>query len=481
MLSGLLAVLAVLTVRSRFDDPDMWWHLKTGEIVWTTGAIPSTDLFSYTTGRHTWVPHEWLSQLLIYIAYHSGGYSGLMLWLCIFTAALLIAGYALCSLYSGNAKTAFLGAMTIWLFATTGMAIRPQMVGYLLLIVELLVLHLGRVRSPRWFFCLPPLFAFWVNCHGSFFLGIVVAGVILFSSSFNFRLGSLVSLRWERNRRWMLAGAAMLSLAALLLNPVGLNQILYPLNTMLHQPIGLSQVEEWLPLRLSDPRGLAMLGVLGGIFLLVIVRRAELFWHELLLLALGTWLAAAHQRMLFVFGILAAPVLSRLLASSWESYDVERDHPWANAALMAASLLVVVWAFPSRQNLTMQVDEVSPVKAVDFIRSHRLRGPMLNEYVYGGYLIWAAPEHPVFVDGRADVFEWTGVLGEFARWATLESDPNTLLDKYGIHFCLLARGSPMIRVLPLLLGWKSVYSDAQSVVFVRSSPQSVSQYPSVSK
>ena len=32
---------------------------------------------------------------------------------------------------------------------------------------------------------------------------------------------------------------------------------------------------------------------------------------------------------------------------------------------------------------------------------------MLNEYVYGGYLIWAAPENPVFVDGRADIFEWT--------------------------------------------------------------------------
>ena len=46
MVAGLLIVLAVLTVRARFDDPDMWWHLKMGEIIWTTHTIPTTDLFS---------------------------------------------------------------------------------------------------------------------------------------------------------------------------------------------------------------------------------------------------------------------------------------------------------------------------------------------------------------------------------------------------------------------------------------------------
>jgi hypothetical protein len=92
---------------------------------------------------------------------------------------------------------------------------------------------------------------------------------------------------------------------------------------------------------------------------------------------------------------------------------------------------------------------------------------MLNEYVYGGYLIWAAPEHPVFVDGRADVFDWTGVLGEFGKWATLQSDPNELLDKYQVNFCLLGRDSPMARVLPLLPGWKTVYSDNLAVIVMR--------------
>jgi hypothetical protein len=467
MLAGLLVVLAVLTVRSRFDDPDMWWHLKTGEIIWTTHTIPTTDVFSYTTNHQAYIAHEWLSQLLIFAAYRFGGYPGLMLWMCFFTSAILIAGYSLCSLYSENAKVAFLGAMTIWLFGTIGFAVRPQMVGYLLLVVELLLLHLGRTRNPRWFLAMPPLFAIWVNCHGSFFLGLIVAGTFLFSSLFDFQKGLLTSPRWDPHRRRMLAWALMLSGAALFLNPIGIKQVLYPLNLMLDQPINLGNVTEWHPLHLTEPRGLGFMGVLVCIFLLLILRRSELFWDELLLLAVGIWLAASHQRMVFVFGILAAPVLSRLLSTSWEGYNAEHDRPLANAAFLVTSLLIAFLAFPNRQNLTRQINENSPVKAVEFIKAHHLSGPMLNEYVYGGYLIWAAPENPVFVDGRADVFEQTGVLAEFGRWATLQSDPKQLLDKYKIDFCLLARSSPMVVVLPLLHDWTAVYSDDNSIIFVR--------------
>src|ERR1700746_2744696 len=229
MLTSLLAMVAVMTVRTRFHDPDMWWHLKTGEVIWTTHTIPTTDLFSYTTNHHAWIPHEWLSQVLIYGAYRLGGYSGLMLWLCFFTASLLIAGYILCSLYSANSKTALIGALTCWGVGTIGFAVRPQMIGYLLLIIELLLLHLGQTRNRRWFFGLPPLFAVWINCHGSFFFGVALAALFLFCSYFNFQTGSLVATGWDpRNRRTLIL-ALILSVAALFINPVGVKMVLYPL------------------------------------------------------------------------------------------------------------------------------------------------------------------------------------------------------------------------------------------------------------
>jgi hypothetical protein len=262
--------------------------------------------------------------------------------------------------------------------------------------------------------------------------------------------------------------ALIVSVAALFLNPVGVKLILYPLNTMLDPVMRFSPVSEWQPLQFSDGRSFAFLGVLGCIFLLVIVRRTELLWRELLVLALGAWLAASHVRMLFVFGILTAPILSRLISTSWDAYDSERDRPLANAVLMAVSLLVAFLAFPNHKRLETQVEEHSPVRAVEFIKAHHLSGPMLNDWDFGGYLIWAAPEHPVFIDGRADVFEEVGVFGEFGKWAQLQTDPNMLLDKYEISFCVLSRESPMIVVLRLLPGWKEVYSDHVSAIFMRS-------------
>ena len=467
MLAGLLVLLGVLTVRGRFDDPDLWWHLKMGQIIWTTHSIPANDLFSYTTNHQALIPQEWLSQVVIYCAYLCGGYSGMMLWFCSMTALLLVAGYGLCWLYSGNAKVAFAGALILWFFATIGFSIRPQMMSYILLVAELLLIHAGRTRNPRWFYGLPVVFVIWINCHASFILGIVVAGVYLFSSFFNFEIGSLVARRWDPHCRRTLVGALIVSVVGLFLNPGGIKQILYPFDTLMNMHILMANVQEWAPLQMTEARGIGLMAVVVCCLLLAVTRQSELFLDELLLLAMGTWLAVGHLRMLIVFGMLAAPILSRQLANSWENYEVEEDRIWPNAVMIAVSLLGAFLAFPNRQNLEKQVDAESPVKAVEFIKANHLSGPMMNDYTFGGYLIWAAPEYPVMMDGRTDVYEWSGFLGEFGKWATLQSDPSSLLEKYKVNFCLLTAQSPMIHILPLMHEWKMVYSDDNAVIFVR--------------
>ena len=463
----LLAVLALLTVRNRFDDSDLWWHLKVGQVICATHAIPLVDLFSFTTHHQSLVPQEWLAEVTIYAAYRCAGLSGLMFWFCFFAAAQVIAGYILCSLYSGNLKVAFAGAMLVWLFATEGFSLRPQMIAYLLLIAELVFIHLGRTRNARWFFALPVIFVLWINCHGSFMLGLILAGIYLFASFFSFRAGSLVSEAWPQPGRRTFLIAFGISLAALFLNPTGIRQILYPFDTMLKMPLLVANVAEWAPLNMTETRGVALMAVLLLILLLAVTRRAELHFDELLLLAAGTWLAVSHQRMLPVFGILAAPIASRQLAGAWENYEAAKDHIAPNAVLIALGMLALWIGFPSAGNLEQQVEAQSPVKAADFLRSSHLAGPMLNAYDFGGYLIWAAPQYPVFIDGRTDIYEWSGVLGEFGNWATLRTDPRVLLDKYKIGFCLLGRHSPMARVLPLMPGWKLVYADSISVIFAR--------------
>jgi hypothetical protein len=246
---------------------------------------------------------------------------------------------------------------------------------------------------------------------------------------------------------------------------------------MFNQSTGLSNAEEWLPLTFNNPRAFGLLGVAGFLFCAALIRKAEFALDELLLFTMGLVLALQHTRMLFVFGLLAAPILSRLLASSWDTYDPARDRRVPNAVMLLLAVTIAVFSFPSSQVLDRQVKENNPVKAVEFIRASGLSGSglsgsglsgrMLNDYVYGGYLIWALPEHKVFMDGRADVYEWTGVLDDFADWAMLRSDPKHLLEKYRVDFCLLEKTAPMARVLPFVPGWKQVYSDERSVIFSR--------------
>jgi hypothetical protein len=469
-LGAVLVVLMVLTIRSRFSDPDMWWHLKTGQIIWNTHTIPRVDLFSFTTNGHAWTAQEWLTQLTIYGAYSLGGYTGLMLWFCATASLVVLAAYVLCAVYSHNVKVAFLGGLITWLFSTVGLAIRPHLVGYLLLISELLILHLGRTRDSRWFLALPPLFALWVNCHAGFFFGLIVFATALACSYVDIRAGLLVSHRMDERSRYLLLAAFVFSIAALFLNPIGPRQVIYPVDVMWTQQVQMHNVSEWQPPHFDNARALVLLATAGLILLLPLLRQVELRLYELLLFTLAFGLAMQHERLIFVFGIVTAPILCRLLATAWDQYEPDRDRPAANGLLLAASLSIMIWAFPNRHQLDLQVQKSNPVKAVDFINRSGLAGKMLNEYVYGGYLIWAAPQQRVFVDGRGDVFEWTGVLTEYGKWMTLQADPKVVLDKYHIDFCLLSHEAPMSRVLPFMPGWTMIYSDEQAAIFARSIP-----------
>ena len=430
-------------------------------------AIPRTDLLSFTTGQHAWVPHEWLSQLGIYAAWRAGDYTGLMLWFCIATGALLVIQYVSCWLYSGNAKVAFLGALITWFFATIGLAIRPQLLGFTLLACELLILHLGRSRDPRWFYLLPPLFAVWVNSHGSFFFGMIVLAVVLICGIVNGNAGLLISRPFDPARRKTLLWAAALSAAGLLVSPVGIDLLTYPLKTIFDSRMQLDAVTEWQRLSFDDVRAFGLLATAGAIVLIALIRRSVLYMDEVVLLAIAFGMAVLHQRLLFAWGIVAAPILCRQLADAWEGYSPARDRILPNAVLIAASLGVAVMAFPSWNSLVSQVRRGNPVEAVDFIRRTHLTGRMLNEYSYGGYLTWALPEQKVFIDGRADVYAWTGVFEDYGAWATLREDPHRLLDKYGINWCLLSKSAPLARVMSYLPGWSERYSDAISVIFTR--------------
>ena len=469
LMAGLI-VITVATAASRFDDPDIWWQLRIGQIIDRTHSIPTTDLFSYTVFGHPWTAHEWLAQWSMYAVYSLGGYQGLMAWLCVFASLLLIAVFVTCRLQTGDDLVALGGALVAWLFATGGFAIRALMLGYLLLAIEILIIEVARTRGRRWLWLLPPIFVIWANCHPSYTLGLAVLVIYAVCSKIRGQWGLIVSTEdWGEAGKKTLWITLSLCIAALCINPVGARLLIYPFDAVrriLEHAPGVNAVEEWAPPSLNSVRALASLIVAGGIALVSLLRRSQLHLRDMLLTGLGLGMALEHQRMFFVFGVLVAPILCRMAGSKGKK-PLKREHPILNAMMVAFGLAIAVWLFPSSAALAKQVREGSPVGATEFIRKQGLEGPMLNEYVFGGFLTWALPEHKVFIDGRADIYDWAGVFPEYGQWATLTEDPNILLDKYHIGFCILRKGAPLGRVIPHLAGWREVYSDDVAEVFTR--------------
>jgi hypothetical protein len=77
-----LAIVALICVTRPFwniSDPDFFWHIRTGQMILDDLAIPTKDPFSFTNLGKEWVDHEWLSQVLMFLAYDNMGYAASVL------------------------------------------------------------------------------------------------------------------------------------------------------------------------------------------------------------------------------------------------------------------------------------------------------------------------------------------------------------------------------------------------------------------
>src|SRR5689334_7273875 len=95
----LTGILLVGWFSSALYDSDSWWHLKTGQYVWEKHTLPVPDPFAYTTPlnppvnageaatRYFNLTHEWLAQLLLYLAWKAGGFAAVILFRAFLLAA----------------------------------------------------------------------------------------------------------------------------------------------------------------------------------------------------------------------------------------------------------------------------------------------------------------------------------------------------------------------------------------------------------
>ena len=144
-------------------------------------------------------------------------------------------------------------------------------------------------------------------------------------------------------------------------------------------------------------------------------------------------------------------------------YRREDDTPVINAFVILLIVVGVIHYWPRQPRLEALVAEQYPVDAVSYLHTHRPTAPMLNFYLWGGYLNWRDPRLKMFIDSRVDIFEYSGVLKDYLDIITL-NQPDALLNKYGIRYVLFPHGEALTYVLQHDPNWKVLYSDEISVL-----------------
>jgi hypothetical protein len=483
-----LCLVALLTLRA-IPAYDLYWQLKTGEIILQTHHVPSTDLFSYTAFGDPWYVQEWLSEVLFAGVWKTVGREGLIyLRMLVLTAAF---GLVLWRSLRRSGRP--LVSVGLTLLAAWGSAYffdnRPQMLTYLMTAGMLLILdeyRAGRWTKPLWF--IPALLLVWVNLHAGFFLGLVLLWAYTLSDV----------AEWAANREIpaeRLLVQVIVALAAsvvTVLNPNGWHAFTYPFLLQGHESMR-NTIGEWFSpdFHRAELKPFGVLLLVGVGSLAFSVRRRGLGDVLVVLGLIAMSLDAnRHGPLLAIVG---APIFAEHLGAAGravETWIADRwkaatgvtltprevfGPPWRWAAVVgtAGILLFLVAARASELPRGSWFDryteaEEFPKAALDWMEGQRIEGNVLNAYEWGGYCAWRwYPQRRVFIDGRAEVYFQHG-WDDYYAIAMLQPGWGDRLNANRVNWMLLSASTASLGNAALSTGdWVVAYQDQTAVVLRR--------------
>lgn len=448
----------------QFAEPDIWWHLRNGAYLVQHHAFPRVDTYSFGAAGAPWLAHEWLSEVPFFLAFKATGLGGL-LTVYFVILVLIYAGVYWRSCQAGaDCKNATVTTLLAILLGTVSIGPRVLLFGWLCMVGLLLVLDRFQ-RTGKGIWMLPPLFAIWINLHGSWVFGMVVLALTIAAGLVEGEWGLVIARRWTPLDLRKLLLASGVSVGALFVNPFGSRLVLYPFDLLFRQQSNLQYVREWQSVDFSTGNGKLALLTIFALLTAGLFSRRRWKLDEVLLTAFALWAALSHGRMLFFAGLILAPILAPRL-QLFPPYERELDKPWLNAAIMAAVAGSIIVFFPSNAQLQQKVAQEYPAAALQFMEQQHLNGKIFNEYMWGGYMEWNAPDLKPLIDGRADIFVHNGVFDDVVK-ANAINEPLGILKKYQIDYALLKPAQPLTYILRHSPGWHVIYEDKIAVLLGR--------------
>ena len=466
----LLPVLFWLETTLRpIGEPDLFFYFALIENYLKVGYWPVTDPFLFTLPQAPLMSlHQWLGYWIFYVPYRTCGWAGPILVKSAVVGAIFLIPLLRFWRVARRVPFYFPAAWTLALFiAHHRFRERVSLFGDLS--VLLLVSGLLWAREKRWFWmALPALFFLWAQMHPSYPLG----WVILIAS---FALRRPAS--WTRGQLISLT----LCLLAPLLNPLGVEGVLYPFQFTLDiEPYLRQYVVEWLPL--TDDR-------LYQFRFLYIPLITFIPW-----LAYRLW-CTRHERQVFTwflfvlsvalclksvrFGMMAQALFLILLTHLEFNRGQARStlRLAAVGAFCLAVLGVKIYWSPRLEptpSARFGIDaSYFPEAAVDDLNRTHPRLHIFNSFGFGGYLAWRWQADPqIFFHGFSTNFQFFESNYNQPQESEIELD--RVISRFDIGLFLLSKlgnDDNFIHLLEVHKGWQKIREDQVSVIFAKRDPR----------
>jgi hypothetical protein len=471
ILIALYTIPAIVVMRP-IDDPDLWWHLRTGQWIVAHGTVPVTDPFSSFGHGKPWIAYSWLFELMTYGIYQRMGLPGILLLRVVLVYAVAVAIHRFVAkreprflIATGLAGLAFLPIGYL-------MSERPWLFTVLFFTMTMdAVLDLRAGRSRRAIWLLPLVYALWANLHiqfidGLFLLGLACAAPVVDRLFALGEPGTNADLAGSR-AWWQLVILTIACLLATLCNPYGLD--LYGIVVEYARQTGAYDlVEEHLAMDFRAWWNWAVLGLsLAAAFALGGRRRPCSF--EVLLLAAAAYFSFHSRRDLWFMVVTAlALVTTRHRSPTFLSERFALTPP--RLVALGIGVVMVLAGSGWQQGLTLTrlnqaVEEKFPAQAAAFVEKRGYGGPLYNPFDWGGYLIWRLPELPVAMDGRTNLHGVARIMRSFKTWGGepgWDGDP----ELEAARLVMGPADSPLAYLLRSDSRFELVYRDRLTMVFV---------------
>lgn len=452
-------------------DTDMWWHLRLGQHILETGETVYADTFSHTYAGEIHRNHSAGAQVVMYAVWSLAGNLGMAL----FTSVLATSGMFF--LYKAGTGTIYMQAFLLIFGAATAATFwsaRPQMFSFLFGTIVIYILFAYKRRGHDRLLWLIPVMWLWGNTHGGFAIAYIFIGAFVVGEFLNTVVDAGDS-RIPMRGIGKLILVTIVATALLVINPNGLNIFAVPFETFGIQELRRF-IQEWQSPDFNQRFTWGFVILLATTIGAVWSSKRKFDWTDWFLVCGTTFMALMAARNLSVFATVAVPIAtyhfdSVLQHNGWVLQRKEFEHPRRAKLNLVLLILVMIGALA---NILVVADSetvyegqsaVLPIEAVNHLNEIELDGKMFNSYNWGGYLMFNAPQYPVFIDGRTDLY--ITFLNDYFRVAIGGDTWRDDFDEWDISFAVIETGSGLAEELANAPDWLTEYQDDLASIFVK--------------